>query len=58
MQVTGKLFEAGANIEDLSRSGTGPIEVAIEISGLTENQVQTVLATIDAGTDFSLTYGA
>jgi hypothetical protein len=32
--------------------------VAIEISGLTENQVQTVLATIDAGTDFSLTYGA
>jgi phosphoserine phosphatase len=58
MLVTGKLFEAGANIEDLSRSGTGPLEVAIKISGLTEKQVQTVLATIDAGTDFSLTDGA
>ena len=58
MQVTGKFFEAGANIEDLSRTGTGPLEVAIKISGLTENQVQTVLATIDAGTDFSLTDGA
>jgi hypothetical protein len=58
MQITGKLFEAGANIEDLSRTGTGPLEVTIKISGATENKVQAVLATIDAGTDFSLNPGA
>jgi phosphoserine phosphatase len=58
MQITGKLFEAGANIEDLSRTGTGPLEVTIKISGATEKQVQAVLGTIDAGTDFSLTSGA
>jgi phosphoserine phosphatase len=58
MQITGKLLEAGANIEDLSRTGTGPLEVTIKISGATEKQVQAALATIDAGTDFSLTSGA
>jgi hypothetical protein len=58
MQITGKLFEAGANIEDLSRTSTGPLEITIKISGATEKQVQTVLATIDAGTDFSLNSGA
>jgi hypothetical protein len=57
MQITEKLFEAGANIEDLSRTGTGPLEVTIKISGATEKQIQAVLATIDAGTDFSLTSG-
>ena len=58
MQITGRLFEAGANIEDLSRTGTGPLEVTIKISGATESKVQAVLATIDAGTDFSLNPGA
>jgi phosphoserine phosphatase len=57
MQIAGKLFEAGANIEDLSRTGTSPLEVTIKISGATETQVQAVLETIDAGTDFSLTIG-
>jgi phosphoserine phosphatase len=57
MQITGKLFEAGANIEDLSRTGTDPLEVTIKISGAAEKQVQAVLATIDAGLDFSLTSG-
>ena len=58
MQITGKLSEVGANIEDLSRTGTDPLEVTIKISGSTEKQVQAVLATIDAGTDFSLNPGA
>jgi phosphoserine phosphatase len=57
MQIAGKLFEAGANIEDLSRTGTSPLEVTINVSGATETQVQAVLETIDAGTDFSLTSG-
>ena len=57
MQIAGKLFEAGANIEDLSRTGTSPLEVTIKVSGATETQVQAVLETIDAGTDFSLTIG-
>jgi phosphoserine phosphatase len=57
MQITGRLFEAGANIEDLSRTGTGPLEVTIKISGATEKHMQAALATIDAGTDFSLTSG-
>jgi phosphoserine phosphatase len=57
MQIAGKLFEAGANIEDLSRTGTSPLEVTIKVSGATETQVQAVLETIDAGTDFSLTSG-
>ena len=57
MQIAGKLFEAGANIEDLSRTGTSPLEVTIKVSGATETQVRAVLETIDAGTDFSLTGG-
>jgi phosphoserine phosphatase len=57
MQIAGRLFEAGANIEDLSRTGTSPLEVTIKVSGATETQVLAVLETIDAGTDFSLTSG-
>jgi len=55
MQITAALLEAGGNIEDLSRTGTSPLEVTIKVSGATETQVQAVLETIDAGTDFSLT---
>jgi len=57
MQITEKIFEAGANIQDLSRTGNSPLEVTIKISGATEKQVQGVLATIDAGSDFTLSSG-
>ena len=57
MQITGKLFEVGANIEDLSRTGTGPLEVTIKISGISADTLQKVVATFDAGSDFSLTSG-
>jgi phosphoserine phosphatase len=57
MQTTAALFEAGGNIENFSRTSIDPIEVLIEVSGLSPDQIATVLAKVETGSDFSLTIG-
>jgi hypothetical protein len=53
-QVTRALFEAGANIEDFSRTGSDPLELNIKISGISQTQLNEVLANAGSGTEFSL----
>jgi phosphoserine phosphatase len=57
MQIAGALLEAGANIEDLSRTGSDPLEINIKVSGISAETVQSITATVDAGTGFSITSG-
>jgi phosphoserine phosphatase len=56
-QVTRALFEAGANIEDFSRTGSDPLELNIKISGISQTQLNEVLANAGSGTEFSLISG-
>ena len=58
MQISGELLAAGANIEDLSRTGSDPLEVVIKVSGISVDTIQTVIATFESVTEFSLTSGA
>jgi len=58
MQISGELLAAGANIEDLSRTGSDPLEIVIKVSGISVDTIQTVIANFDSGTEFSLTNGA
>lgn len=55
MQITGALLEAGANIEDLSRIGSDPLEVVMKVSGISVDDLQKVTATLNSGANFSLT---
>ena len=57
MQIAGALLEAGGNIEDLSRTGSDPLEILIKVSGISVDTVKKVVTTLDAGADFSITSG-
>jgi hypothetical protein len=57
MQVTAALLEAGGNIEDLSRTDTDPLEILIKVSGISPDQLATVLTKFETGADFSLAIG-
>jgi hypothetical protein len=57
-EITQALFNAGANIEDLTRTGTVPLEVTIKISGISQNALQTSIGALKPSTEFSLTIGA
>jgi phosphoserine phosphatase len=55
MQITGALLQAGGNIEDLSRSGTDPLEIILSVSSISTDAIQTVITSFASGTEFSLT---
>jgi phosphoserine phosphatase len=57
-EITQALLNAGANIEDLTRTATFPLEVTIKLSGILQNDLQTSLAVLQTSTEFSLTIGA
>jgi phosphoserine phosphatase len=57
MHIAGALLEAGGNIEDLSRTGSDPLEILIKVSGISVDTVKKVVTTLDAGADFSITSG-
>jgi hypothetical protein len=57
-EITQALLNAGANIEDLTRTATFPLEVTIKLSGISQNELQTSLAILKTSTEFSLTIGA
>ena len=57
-EITQALLNAGANIEDLTRTATFPLEVTIKLSGISQNDLQTSLAVLQTSTEFSLTTGA
>jgi phosphoserine phosphatase len=57
-EITQALLNAGANIEDLTRTATFPLEVTIKLSGISQNELQTSLAILQTSTEFSLTIGA
>jgi hypothetical protein len=57
-EITQALLNAGANIEDLARTATFPLEVTIKLSGILQNDLQTSLAVLQTSTEFSLTIGA
>ena len=56
--VTKSLLTAGANIEDVKRSATGPVEISLKVSGISKTQLNELINTIESGTEFSLTIGA
>jgi phosphoserine phosphatase len=58
MQIAGALLEAGGNIEDLSRTGSDPLEIMIKVSGISADTVQKVIAALDTVADLSLTSGS
>ena len=55
--VTNSLLTAGANIEDLTRSAADSFEVSIKVSGISETQLNDVIAKTESGTEFSLING-
>jgi phosphoserine phosphatase len=57
-EITQALFNAGANIEDLTRTGTVPLEVTMKISGISPDNLQTSMAALKTSTEFSFTIGA
>ena len=57
-EITQSLFKAGANIEDLTRTGTFPLEVTMKISGISPDNLQTSMADLKTSTEFSFTIGA
>ena len=58
MEITQTLVKAGANIEDLNRTATDPLELTIKISGISESDLRKSMATLETSTEFSLTIGA
>lgn len=58
MEITQGLVNAGANIEDLARTATDPLELTIKISGISETDLRKSMATLENSTEFSLTIGA
>ena len=57
MHVTQALFEAGANIQDLTRSASDLFEIVIKVSGVSESKLQEVVSSFNTETEFSLTNG-
>jgi hypothetical protein len=57
-EITQALLNAGANIEDLTRTGTVPLEVTIKISRISPDNLQTSMAALKTSTEFSFTIGA
>jgi len=57
-EITQALFNAGANIEDLTRTSTDPFEVTIRVSGISESDLATSINSIKDSTEFSLIIGA
>lgn len=55
MEIAGALLEAGGNIEDLSRIGSDPLEILLKVSGISADNIQTVIASFASGTEFSIT---
>jgi hypothetical protein len=58
VEITQGLVNAGANIEDLARTATDPLELTIKISGISETDLRKSMATLENSTEFSLTIGA
>jgi phosphoserine phosphatase len=56
--VTKSLLTAGANIEDVKRSASDPLEITVKVSGVSETQLNELIKTTESGTEFSLTIGA
>jgi phosphoserine phosphatase len=57
-EITQALLSAGANIEDLTRTSTDPLEVTIKVSGISESDLAIAINSINDSTEFSLTIGA
>ena len=55
--VTKALLTAGANIEDLTRSAADSFALTINVSGISETQLNDVIAKTESGTEFSLISG-
>jgi phosphoserine phosphatase len=55
--VTDSLLTAGANIEDITRAAADSLEISIKVSGISETQLNEVIAHADSGTEFSLISG-
>jgi phosphoserine phosphatase len=56
--VTHSLLTAGANIEDIKRSATDPLEITIKVSGVSEAHLSELIDALESGTEFSLAIGA
>lgn len=56
--VTKSLLTAGANIEDVKRSASDPLEITVKVSGVSETQLNELIKITESGTEFSLTIGA
>jgi hypothetical protein len=55
--VTDSLLTAGANIEDITRAAADSFAVTIKVSGISEIQLNDVIANTESGTEFSLISG-
>jgi len=55
--VTDSLLTAGANIEDITRAAGESFAVTIIVSGISEFQLNDVIAKTESGTEFSLING-
>jgi hypothetical protein len=55
--VTKSLLTAGANIEDVKRSATGPVEITLKVSGISKTQLNELIKTIESDNEFSLSIG-
>ena len=55
--VTDSLLTAGANIEDITRAAVDSFELTIKVSGISEIQLNDVIANTESGTEFSLISG-
>ena len=55
--VTNSLLTAGANIEDITRAAGESFALTIKVSGISETQLNDVIAKTESGTEFSLING-
>jgi len=55
--ITESLRIAGANIEDITRAAADSFAVNIKVSGISEIQLNDVIANTESGTEFSLISG-
>ena len=55
--ITESLRIAGANIEDITRAAADSFAVTIKVSGISEIQLNDVIANTESGTEFSLISG-
>ena len=57
-RLTKDLFIAGANIEDITRTASDPLEITLKISGISEGQLTQVVENIGSNPELSLFTGA